>query len=116
MRISIGLAFLIGSFTLVLTADNSAAAQSGPKQALVQGNTEFALDLYAQLAQEKGNLFFSPYSISTALAMTYEGARGNTAAQMNQVLHLPVPQEGVSAAFAELIHQVQNPKDKAKYK
>jgi len=40
------------------------------------GNNCFALQLYQQLRGEKGNLFFSPYSISTALAMTYAGARG----------------------------------------
>ena len=40
---------------------------------VVDGNTAFALDLYSQLRSEKGNLFFSPYSISTALAMTYAG-------------------------------------------
>ena len=38
--------------------------------ALVQGNTAFALELHAQLRQAEGNLFFSPYSISSALAMT----------------------------------------------
>ena len=47
------------------------------REAVVEGNTAFALDLYAKLSkQTKGdNLFFSPCSISTALAMTYGGAR-----------------------------------------
>ena len=56
-------------------------------QSLVEGNTAFALDLYGQLKANPGNLFFSPYSISTALAMTYAGARGETEKQMGQVLH-----------------------------
>jgi serpin B len=43
---------------------------------LVNSNTTFALDLYRALRKEDGNLFFSPHSISTALAMTYAGARG----------------------------------------
>ena len=47
-------------------------------QAVVQGNTAFALNLYHQLQTQEGNLFFSPYSLSTALAMTYAGARGIT--------------------------------------
>ena len=54
---------------------------------IVKGNTDFAFDLYAQLKNEDGNLFFSPYSISTALAMTYAGANGETAEQMGKTLH-----------------------------
>ena len=48
----------------------------------------FAVDMYRQLASEStdGNLFFSPFSIQTALAMTYQGARGETAAEMARVL------------------------------
>lgn len=53
---------------------------------LITGNTEFALELYKQLKEEKGNLFFSPYSISVALAMTYAGARGETEEQMRETL------------------------------
>jgi serpin B len=53
------------------------------------GNNRFALQLYQKLRDSEGNLFFSPYSISTALAMTYAGARGQTQEQMAQVLCLP---------------------------
>jgi serine protease inhibitor len=42
---------------------------------VVEGNTDFARDLYRQVGKEPGNLFFSPSSLSTALAMTYAGAR-----------------------------------------
>lgn len=73
---------------------------------LVNGNSEFALDLYAQLKQEEGNLFFSPYSISTALAMTYAGARANTARQMADVLRFTLEQEQLVRAFAELESQL----------
>ncbi len=59
---------------------------------IVHCNTAFALDLYQQLRTEPGNLFFSPYSISTALAMTYGGARGNTEAEMAHTLHFAVGQ------------------------
>ncbi len=68
----------------------------------VQGNTEFALDLYQRLRTREGNLFFSPYSISTALAMTYAGARGETARQMAQVLRFLLDQEQLHPAFAWL--------------
>jgi serpin B len=43
---------------------------------LANGNTAFALDLYRVLKKTDGNIFYSPYSISLALAMTYAGARG----------------------------------------
>lgn len=71
-------------------------------ETLVQGNTAFALDLYKQLKATKGNLFFSPYSISTALAMTYAGARKNTEKQMAQTLHFTLSQKQLHSAFAAL--------------
>ncbi|HJZ78848.1 MAG TPA: serpin family protein [Pyrinomonadaceae bacterium] len=71
-------------------------------QALVKGNTQFGLNLYDTLRLEEGNIFFSPYSISSALAMTYLGARGETANQMASVLRLPADQEEATRAFAVL--------------
>jgi serpin B len=58
-------------------------------QLVADGNNRFAFDLYAQLRQKEGNLFFSPYSAHTALAMTATGARGKTRDEMLKVLHLP---------------------------
>lgn len=60
--------------------------------AIVKDNTAFAIDLYKRLQKTKGNLFFSPYSISVALAMTYAGARGETEQQMAQALHFSAGQ------------------------
>ena len=74
-----------------LAAENSTVNPDSDKQGMVvQGNNKFALDLYAKLQDADGNLFFSPYSISTALAMTYAGARGQTATQMADALRFPV--------------------------
>ena len=70
--------------------------------AVVHGNNAFALDLYAKLRATEGNLFFSPNSISTALAMTYAGARGETESQMAKTLHFTLGQEKLHAAFSEL--------------
>lgn len=82
-------------------------------KALVDGNNEFAFDLYKQLAKKhNGNIVFSPYSISSALAMTYAGARGETAEQMAKVLHFTLPQEKLHPAFAQLNWQLQSDKDK----
>ena len=61
----------------------AAGADAGADlDSLVAGNTGFALDLYRTLAANPGNLFCSPLSVSTALAMTYAGARGETEAEM----------------------------------
>ncbi len=70
--------------------------------ALVAGNTAFAVDLYHALRAEEGNLFNSPLSISTALAMTYGGARGETADEMAAVMHYDLGQEGTHPAFNAL--------------
>ncbi|MBM3153454.1 MAG: serpin family protein [Chloroflexi bacterium] len=71
----------------------------GDSAALVDGNNAFALDLYQALRATDGNLFYSPYSISMALAMTYGGASGNTAAQMAEALHFDLAQEALHPAF-----------------
>jgi serpin B len=67
--------------------------------ALVDGNSAFALDLYQALKGEDGNLFYSPYSISAALAMTYAGARGETEQQMADTLNFDLPQNRLHPAF-----------------
>ena len=69
---------------------------------LVQSNTQFAIDIYEMIKTEEGNIFFSPYSISSALAMTYGGARGETAKQMAAVLRFTLEDEDLHSAFAEL--------------
>ena len=73
---------------------------------LVAGNTAFALDIYARLKSADGNLFFSPYSISTCVAMTYAGARGSTATQMAGTLHFGPNQNQLAASFGELQGQL----------
>ena len=71
------------------------------------GNNEFACDLYTRLMEgESGNLFFSPFSIRTALAMTYAGARGETAEQMARVLHFGVDQEALHSALGAYIREL----------
>jgi serpin B len=69
---------------------------------LAQSNNRFAADLYARLSEKEGNLFFSAYSISTALAMTYAGAEGQTEKQMAEVLRFSLPEQHLHAAFASL--------------
>ncbi|MBS7617293.1 serpin family protein [Candidatus Bathyarchaeota archaeon] len=70
-------------------ADDSGSTQEGI-QNVVNANNQFAFDLYSELSKtERGNIFFSPYSIFSAIAMTYEGARGQTADEIKSVFHFP---------------------------
>jgi serpin B len=98
-------------------AADEPAASGAPAdvQTVVQGNTAFALDLYARLREREGNLFYSPYSISTALAMTYAGARGETEAQMARVLHFTLGQQLLHPAFGSLRGEIQGAGQKRKY-
>ncbi|MFW6118298.1 MAG: serpin family protein, partial [Chloroflexota bacterium] len=74
-------------------------ANPSDRALLVEGNSAFAFELYQALKGEEGNLFYSPYSISLALAMTYAGARGKTAQQMADTLHLLLEQGRLHPAF-----------------
>jgi serpin B len=67
------------------------AATASDLKNLADGNSAFALDLYQALRGMEGTLFYSPYSISQALAMTYAGAAGDTATQMADTMHFTLP-------------------------
>jgi len=74
-------------------------AASNEEALLVEGNSAFAFQLYQALKGKEGNLFYSPYSISMALAMTYAGARGQTAQQMADTLQFMLDQDSLHPAF-----------------
>ena len=88
-----------------IAADTGGATPPEPAAVTVAADANrFAFDLYGRLrSQEKGNLFFSPQSISTALAMTYAGARGETAAEMARTMHFSLPQDRLPAGYAALL-------------
>jgi serpin B len=90
---------IVSIFSLLTFADDL--------QTVVKGNCNFAFDLYRELKRREGNLFLSPYSISTALAMTYAGARGETEKEMSRVLHFSLQQEPLHESFSGL--QLQQP-------
>jgi len=69
------------------------------RASLVEGNSAFAFELYRAIKEKEGNLFCSPYSISLALAMTYAGARGETAQQMADTLQFMLEQDKLHPAF-----------------
>jgi serpin B len=92
--------------------DQNRASDSNDIKAVVSGNIDFAISLYGKLkgdpntAPPRANLFFSPYSISTALAMTYGGARGETQKQMADVLHFTLPRQNLYCSLGALQKQL----------
>ena len=106
--------FLALSFMTQLPV--SAAEPTKPDagvKAVAEAGNKFAFDLYGKLSAPKGNLFFSPSSISTAMAMTAAGARGETATQMSSVLHfdsMPKTDGGnaIHTAVGQLIAQLND--------
>ncbi|MDE0740834.1 MAG: serpin family protein [Planctomycetota bacterium] len=96
---------------LVVLALTAGVCPASDVEDLAADNTRFALKLYKELNDGSGNLFFSPYSISTAMAMTWGGARGETARQMAGALEFtlkpdkeggPLGRERLHTAFGEL--------------
>ena len=83
----------------VLYDTSVSRAEEVPLKSITRSNTQFSFDLYSRLKQQKGNLFFSPYSISVALAMTYVGTRGNTRKEMAKVLHFPSDDKEINEGF-----------------
>ena len=76
--------------------------KDGDIQTVIRGNSDFGLNVYQQLKDKQENIFFSPYSISTALAMTYAGARGQTEIEMADVLRFSLKQEPLHFSFSNL--------------
>ncbi|WP_394836599.1 serpin family protein [Pendulispora rubella] len=90
-----------------LARDTAPSATSAEVAALTSANTDFAFDFYRTSAPKLAgqNLFFSPHSISAALAMTFAGARGTTAQEMTKALHF--------AQAPETLHSAMNAVDLA---
>lgn len=91
------------------------AAEKADRAALVRGNNQFALELYGKLRGKPGNLFFSPYSLSTALAMAHAGARGQTAEEMVKTLHFNLDTATLHPAFASLSKEISGGGQKRGY-
>ncbi|MBI1915837.1 MAG: serpin family protein [Planctomycetes bacterium] len=105
-RLLLFLSLLI--LALPACAANKPAEEADPQVnlAVLEGNNQTALDLYAQLRSDKGNLFFSPSSISMALGMTCVGARGETADEIVKVLHFPLEFDQLAPAFGTPSRQI----------
>jgi serpin B len=104
--LSLNAAFLAASLFLLSTGTFAQDAST-----VVNGNNQFAFDLYAKYKAKGDNIFFSPYSISSAMAMTYEGAKGKTADEMQAVLHFPKDDAIRRDSFLKVNNQI-NKQDK----
>ncbi|HEY1954828.1 MAG TPA: serpin family protein [Polyangiaceae bacterium] len=83
--------------------DTSPNVTPAAQQTLATDGAGFAADLYGRVAvDDSSNVFFSPYSISVALAMTYNGAQGETAQQMASAMHFSLPVDQLNGAFDAL--------------
>jgi serpin B len=95
------LRFLVCLLVTLAAVTPVLAAEEGTSQQ-VSGNNQFACDLYVRLSSEPGNLVFSPYSVSCALAMAFAGARHRTADQMASTLRFSLPQAELHSAFESI--------------
>lgn len=94
-----------------LSRESAPQADLADKHELAAGNNAFALGLYQAVKGESENVFFSPYSISLALAMTYAGANGETERQMAETLHFNLPEDRLHPAFNALDQELASRKD-----
>jgi len=89
------------------------AAVEANQLTIIEGNNKFALELYGRLKNQEGNLFFSPYSISTALAMTYAGAKDETEKQIAQTLCFPdIQKDKFHNVFGKIIKNLNKQSEK----
>ena len=82
------ISLFIASCSTQQLADDTGSTVEGVS-AVVKANNDFSFDIYAELSKEEGNVFYSPYSIFSAMAMTYEGANGKTEDEIKSVFHYP---------------------------
>lgn len=96
------------------SADDKGATPGGVAE-VVKANNQFAIGLYSDIREETNeNIFFSPWSISTAIAMAYEGARGDTANEIQNVFHFPKDDNTRRLSFAKVLNTIN--KAGGKYK
>ncbi|VVB51331.1 Serpin (serine protease inhibitor) [uncultured archaeon] len=93
--------------TTLITSNPTTTVPSTQAASLVEANNRFAINLYKEiLKNDGGNIFFSPWSIETALSMTYEGARGKTASEMQKVLGIPSDDAARRNSFKQIQDQI----------
>lgn len=123
--------YLLSALAIIVLVSGISTGQEAPKdprdarrvpledlkdmQSVVESSNAFALDLYAAIREQDGNLFLSPFSISTALAMTYAGAAGVTEREMSDVLRFSTGQEGVHRGSGAVISSLNRGSESGRY-
>ncbi len=111
LLLAVGTAMLVGLAVLAVNpaapAATAALEVTPGMSTSATGQDAFATDLYARVRGQKGNVFFSPYSISTALTMAWAGTGGQTAQEMAVVLHLPAAKAADRAATIRTAAAIQ---------
>jgi serpin B len=98
--------YLVGCFFVLLCFGGLSAQSSST---IADSNNKFAFKLYDEVKKDtKENLFFSPFSISTALAMTYGGARGETEKQMSRTLHFSLDQASFHQEYKSYLENIES--------
>ena len=93
-----------GGDLFIATAEDSGATANGVAE-VVMANNKFAIDLYSQIKSDE-NLFFSPWSISNAMVMVYEGAKGETADQIQSVFYYPYDSFVLRSSYARVLNNI----------
>ncbi|MGY4884164.1 MAG: serpin family protein [Nanobdellota archaeon] len=94
------------SDVFVKAADDKGATIEGVKE-VVNANNQFSIDLYSRIKNDsEGNIFFSPWSISNAMAMVYEGARGETAEEIKDVFYFPEEDSLRRSSYANMLNTI----------
>lgn len=101
---------LLGSLLALLGASAGAGPAVNEFSAFVKSSNAFGIELYGRLKEGPGNRVFSPASVSTALAMTWGGARGETAEEMRRVLHLQGAPAEAMRDSGRLLRELQDSK------
>ena len=104
-------ALLMGTLVCCALSPGCPAPASGDPADAALANNAFGLDLYQRLSAKDGNLFFSPASVSLALAMTWYGAREATEQQMSGVLRLQGDRDQVLDGFGSWLASLQPAQD-----
>jgi serpin B len=90
----------------IIAARQIPAEAQADAAAVARASNQFACDLYAELATTEGNLFLSPFSIATALAMTDAGAAGTTDEELRAALHMTELGDRVHTAYRALLQSL----------